>query len=88
MLSQGSFDPFTELAAVCKRHNLWLHVDGSWGGGVIFNAEYRKNRLEGIELADSMAINPHKMLGVPMTSSFLLVKSLGQAWNAMTLPAG
>lgn len=84
----GSFDPFVELSAVCKRHNLWLHVDGSWGGSVIFSQEHRRTRLEGIELADSMAINPHKMLGVPMTSSFLLVRSLQQAWSAMTLPAG
>lgn len=84
----GSYDPFTELSAVCKRNNLWLHVDGSWGGSVIFSQKYRKGRLEGIELADSMAINPHKMLGVPMTSSFLLVRSLLQAWKGMTLPAG
>lgn len=84
----GSYDPYIELSEVCKRHGLWLHVDGSWGGSVIFNQEYRKGRLEGIELADSMAINPHKMLGVPMTSSFLLVRSLKQAWHAMTLPAG
>lgn len=84
----GSFDPFTELADVCKRQGLWLHVDGSWGGSVIFSDKYRKGRMEGIERADSMAINPHKMLGVPMTSSFLLVKSLKQAWQAMTLPAG
>ncbi|EHK99731.1 putative Glutamate decarboxylase 1 [Glarea lozoyensis 74030] len=33
----GSFDPFTELSAICKKHNLWLHIDGSWGGPVIFS---------------------------------------------------
>jgi len=84
----GSFDPITQLSAVCKKHNLWLHVDGSWGGAVIFNPELRKSRVEGIELADSVAITPHKMLGVPVTSSFLIGKDLRQFWKAMTLPAG
>lgn len=67
----GSYDPFPEIAAVCKTHNLWFHVDGSWGGSVIFS-ENQKWRLKGVELADSMTVNPHKMLGVPMTCSFLL----------------
>ncbi|OAG02652.1 glutamate decarboxylase-like protein 1 [Paraphaeosphaeria sporulosa] len=84
----GSFDPFPALAAIAKAHNLWLHVDGSWGGSVIFNPEIAKGRLDGVELADSIAVNPHKMLGVPMTSSFLLAKDLRQFWKAMTLPAG
>ncbi|KAL0638129.1 Glutamate decarboxylase 2 [Maublancomyces gigas] len=67
----GSYDPFPEIAAVCKTHNLWFHVDGSWGGSVIFS-ENQKWRLKGVELADSMTVNPHKMLGVPMTCSFFL----------------
>ncbi|KAL5405287.1 hypothetical protein PMIN06_004971 [Paraphaeosphaeria minitans] len=84
----GSFDPFPALSAIAKRHNLWLHVDGSWGGSVIFNPEIAKGRLDGVQLADSIAVNPHKMLGVPMTSSFLLARDLRQFWSAMTLPAG
>ncbi|KAF2444041.1 glutamate decarboxylase-like protein 1 [Karstenula rhodostoma CBS 690.94] len=84
----GSFDPFPALSTIAKTHNLWLHVDGSWGGSVIFNPQLAKGRLDGVSLADSIAINPHKMLGVPMTSSFLLAKDLRQFWAAMTLPAG
>jgi glutamate decarboxylase len=84
----GSFDPFTALSAVCKAHNLWLHIDGSWGGSVVFNPDYRRTRLAGAALADSIAITPHKMLGVPMTCSFLLGQDLRQFWAAMKLDAG
>lgn len=84
----GSFDPFPALSHIATAHNLWLHIDGSWGGSVIFNKDIAASRLDGVHLADSIAVNPHKMLGVPMTSSFLLAKDLRQFWNAMTLPAG
>ncbi|KAF2267638.1 glutamate decarboxylase 1 [Lojkania enalia] len=84
----GSFEPFPAISSVCKQHNLWLHIDGSWGGCVVFNTAYRASRLAGAEMADSITITPHKMLGVPMTCSFLLGKDLRQFWNAMTLPAG
>lgn len=84
----GAYDPFAEISAVCKRHNLWLHIDGSWGGNVVFSKTLRESRLKGAELADSIAITPHKMLGVPLTSSFLLFRDLRQAWKAFTLPAG
>lgn len=84
----GSFDPFEELSTICKSHNLWLHIDGSWGGSVVFNDSYRYSRLTGAHLANSIAVNPHKMLGVPMTCSFLLAADLRTFWSAMTLPAG
>lgn len=84
----GSFDPFSALSALCKAHNLWLHIDGSWGGSVVFHPQYRATRLAGAHLANSIAVTPHKMLGVPMTCSFLLGADLRQFWAAMTLPAG
>ncbi|KAF2747500.1 PLP-dependent transferase [Sporormia fimetaria CBS 119925] len=86
----GSYDPFTDLSAICKQNNMWLHIDGSWGGSVIFNKSLASQdfRLKGAELADSIAITPHKMLGVPMTCSFLLCQDMRKVWKAMTLPAG
>ncbi|RYO27235.1 L-aspartate decarboxylase [Alternaria arborescens] len=84
----GSFDPFTALSKICKEQNLWFHIDGSWGGSVVFNAQYRESRLKGAELADSITINPHKMLGVPMTCSFLLGGDMNTFYRALTLPAG
>ncbi|KAF2737943.1 PLP-dependent transferase [Polyplosphaeria fusca] len=83
----GSFDPIPPLSAICKTHNLWLHIDGSWGGSVVFHPHYRSTRLAGAELADSIAITPHKMLGVPMTCSFLLGRDMRQFWKAMKLSA-
>jgi glutamate/tyrosine decarboxylase-like PLP-dependent enzyme len=84
----GSYDPLDEVADVCERHNMWLHVDGSWGGCVIFDEELARDRLKGVERAHSVSVTPHKMLGVPMTCSFLLVREMRWAWEAMTLPAG
>lgn len=83
----GSFDPFAEIAAICKKHNLWFHIDGSWGGSYIFSRRHGA-KLEGSHLADSIAINPHKMLGVPVTCSFLLGADLRKFHRANTLPAG
>ncbi|KAF2758219.1 PLP-dependent transferase [Pseudovirgaria hyperparasitica] len=84
----GSFDPFEGIADVCGRHGVWMHVDGSWGGGVVFNERLRGSRLRGCERADSVAVTPHKMLQVPMTCSFLVVRDLRCVWRAMSLPAG
>jgi glutamate decarboxylase len=83
----GSFDPFKDISAVCKQYNLWLHVDASWGGPVIFSSK-QKHKVAGVELADSLAVNPHKMMGVPITCSFLLGPDLTKFHKANTLPAG
>lgn len=70
----GSYDPLPEIAAVCKEEGVWMHVDASWGGGAAFASSGSRGRegLRGAELADSVAVNPHKMLNVPVTCSFLL----------------
>ncbi|KAG7794623.1 hypothetical protein KL929_004691 [Ogataea haglerorum] len=68
----GSFDPFEDIAPVAKNYGLWFHIDGSWGGNAIFSTN-KAGLLAGSHLADSITSNPHKMLGVPTTCSFLLV---------------
>ncbi|KAF2862182.1 PLP-dependent transferase [Piedraia hortae CBS 480.64] len=83
----GSYDPLEEIAGVCRRHGLWMHVDASWGGPVVFS-DRGKEKLKGVELADSLTICPHKMLGIPVTCSFLLSKDLREVHQGMTLPAG
>ncbi|KAK5172908.1 Glutamate decarboxylase 2 [Saxophila tyrrhenica] len=83
----GSYDPLDQIADVCQKHNLWLHVDGSWGASIVFS-EKQRHKLKGIERADSIAICPHKMMNVPLTCSVLLGKDLRQFHKAMTLPAG
>lgn len=83
----GSFDPFEDIARVCEEHKLWFHVDGSWGGAVAFSRNQRW-KLKGVEKADSVTVNPHKMLGVPVTCSFLLTGDTGRFARATSLKAG
>lgn len=82
----GSYDPIESLATICKSHNMWLHIDASWGGPVIFSSTHA-HKLSGSHLADSIGINPHKMMGVPVTCSFLLGADMRQFHASNTLPA-
>ncbi|KAG8232468.1 hypothetical protein J437_LFUL012114 [Ladona fulva] len=72
----GAFDPLPEIADVCAKYGLWLHVDAAWGGGLLFSRTYR-GRLKGIERADSVTWNPHKLLAVPQQCSTLLLRHQG-----------
>ena len=82
----GSFDPFPSLAEICKEHKIWLHIDASWEGPVLFSPAH-KYKLKGSHLANSIAINPHKMMGVPITCSILLGPDIRQFHASNTLPA-
>ncbi|KAK4695299.1 glutamate decarboxylase, partial [Lecanoromycetidae sp. Uapishka_2] len=82
----GSYDPSSPLADICKEHKMWLHIDASWGGPAIFSPTH-KHKLAGSHLANSIAINPHKMMGVPLTCSFLLGADMRQFHASNTLPA-
>jgi len=67
-------DKIDEIAKICKKHNVWLHVDACHGGSLLFS-ETQKYKLKGIELADSVTIDPHKILAVPYPSSIVLFKN-------------
>lgn len=68
----GAFDPIDALADVAKAHGLWLHVDGCHGASVLFSERHR-HLMRGVERADSLVWNPHKMLGMTQQCSVLLV---------------
>lgn len=72
----GAYDPIDEIAAVCKSYDIWLHADGSFGGSIILSEKHRY-LMKGIELTDSFAWNPHKLMNVPLICSVLLVKKRG-----------
>ncbi|KAL1461854.1 hypothetical protein WDU94_013721 [Cyamophila willieti] len=72
----GAFDPFEEIATICERNNLWMHVDACWGGSLLFSNKY-STVLKGINRANSVSWNPHKMLGAPLQCSVLLIKEKG-----------
>ncbi|MBY0451950.1 MAG: aminotransferase class V-fold PLP-dependent enzyme [Bdellovibrionaceae bacterium] len=67
----GAFDPINEMASLCKNHGIWLHVDGAWGGPVIFSQTHKK-LVQGIEKADSLTFDAHKLLGANLTCSFFI----------------
>jgi len=69
----GSIDPLTEMAAVAKQLQCHFHVDGAWGGAAIFSSEHGA-KLAGIELADSITLDAHKQLYVPMGAGMVLFK--------------
>ena len=67
----GAFDPIREISALCKKYDMWLHVDGAYGASVMFSDKYR-HLMEGSHLADSVTFNAHKMLGTPITCSIIV----------------
>jgi aromatic-L-amino-acid decarboxylase len=71
--SMTSVDPVAALATTCSRENVWLHVDGAYGGVLAIAPEYR-HILEGVDRADSLVVNPHKWLFTPFDCSTLYLR--------------
>jgi len=69
----GHVDPLDELADVAKQLDCWFHVDGAWGGATLFSSTHR-SILKGIEKADSVTIDAHKQMYVPMGAGMVLFK--------------
>eukprot|EP01135_Chromosphaera_perkinsii_P008340 Nk52_evm1s1280 gene=Nk52_evmTU1s1280 len=69
----GAYDPMEACADVCAQYGLWMHVDACWGGSAVVSEKHR-HLMKGVERADSMAWCFHKMLGVPLQCSAVLVR--------------
>ena len=69
----GAVDPLPEIAAICKERGAWLHVDGAYGAFATLSDRGRE-ALRGIELADSVTLDPHKWLYQPFECGALLVR--------------
>lgn len=69
----GNVDPLDEMAQVCAEENCHFHVDAAWGGATLMSSTYRR-LLKGIEQADSVTIDAHKQLYIPMGSGMVLFK--------------
>ena len=82
--STASVDPVREIAKICREHAMWLHIDAAYGGGLALLPE-EKWVTDGWAEADSLVINPHKMLFVPFDFSALYVRDLDRLRRLFTL---
>jgi aromatic-L-amino-acid/L-tryptophan decarboxylase len=71
--STGAVDPLPELVAYCRERGLWLHVDAAYGGFAVLTEEGRA-ALRGLGDADSITLDPHKLLFQPFETGCLLVR--------------
>ncbi|MET9116722.1 lysine decarboxylase DesA [Streptomyces longwoodensis] len=69
----GSIDPLPEIADLCARYGTWMHVDAAYGCGLLASLKYR-DRIDGIEHADSVTVDYHKSFFQPVSSSAVLVR--------------
>ena len=84
--STGTFDDLEMLASFAQQNDLWFHVDGAHGAAQIFS-EHNRAPLQGMELADSVAMDFHKMLGVPALCTGLFYRNGSDAYAAFSQEA-
>jgi glutamate/tyrosine decarboxylase-like PLP-dependent enzyme len=83
-VNTGAIDPLREIHQVCRSHGLWLHVDAAYGGPAVLTERYRPE-LEAMSLADSLALDPHKWLYVPIEAGLALVRDGAALRDAFSL---
>ena len=76
-----AFDDIKALAPTCQKHNIWLHLDGAFGGGVIFSDKH-KHLVDGVNQTNSFCFNAHKILGAPLSTSVLVTKEKNDLHNS------
>jgi aromatic-L-amino-acid decarboxylase len=69
----GAIDPLPEIARICKKYDLWFHVDGAYGAPAVALPDATED-LKGLRLADSIAIDPHKWLYSPIEAGCILTR--------------
>jgi len=80
-VSTGAIDPLGEIAAICKRYNVWFHVDGAYGAPAAILPEASQD-LKALALADSVAVDPHKWLYAPLEAGCTLVRDAAHLADA------
>ena len=80
---RGAIDPISDISEICKENNIWLHIDGSIGG-IFALTSFRIEGLNNIDKADSITINPQKIIGITKTSSLLLVSNMNTLENTFS----
>ncbi len=77
----GAFDRLPEIADVCRRHDVWLHVDAAHGGAAAFSDRYR-HLVAGLDQADSFICDAHKMMFVPALCAFVFYRNRDHRFEA------
>ncbi len=80
---RGAIDPIKEISEICKQRNIWLHIDGSIGG-IFAVTSIQIKGLNNINQANSITINPQKIIGITKTSSLLLVSNMNTLENTFS----
>jgi glutamate/tyrosine decarboxylase-like PLP-dependent enzyme len=80
-VNTGAVDPFVQISEIAHRHNAWLHVDGAYGA---LAALAVRNRFNGLDLADSISLDPHKWLYQPLDCGCLLYRDTTAARKAFS----
>ncbi len=75
-VSTGAVDPLPEIAAICRTHGAWFHVDGAYGGLAAAIPDAPQD-LRGLGQADSVAVDPHKWLYAPLEAGCALIRDAG-----------
>ena len=83
---RGAFDPIKKINEICKNNHLWFHIDGSWGGSVLLSKQHSE-LLNGSEESDSFAWCAHKMMGVPLMCTVILMKDKDVLRNINNVPS-
>jgi L-2,4-diaminobutyrate decarboxylase len=82
----GLYDPLQEIGTFCRAHDIWFHVDGAHGAPAVLTDKYR-HLMQGIELADSLTMNMHKLMRVTAFCTTLLVRDARTLDQAFTQEA-
>jgi len=81
----GAIDPLDIIADICRKNNLWFHVDAAYGGFAALSPNL-KPMLHGLYRADSIAINPHKWLFIPYEAGCILIKNSDHMKKTFSAP--
>jgi aromatic-L-amino-acid decarboxylase len=71
--NSGAIDDIVTLAVIAKKYNLWLHVDGAYGAGAMLSDKHHEI-MRGVEMADSLTVDPHKWMAMPYAAGVILTR--------------
>ncbi|MBK8981028.1 MAG: aspartate aminotransferase family protein [Ignavibacteria bacterium] len=85
-INVGVIDPLEEIAAICKKRNIWFHADGACGAVGTLLPE-KRDQYKGLELADSITLDPHKWLYIPYDCGCVLIRDAEKMRRAFSIQA-